>query len=157
MEHTINLAAGHFLMAVSPTSSQKLLKKIKAALRKSELDGSVIDFDALDTSLEGVEECEDDDDDDVEFGVGDSIGKALALVKQVRHFFSKAHHLLNVSHRSVHHLRLVPSSLSHASKQMSPPSSSCNGCEPDGLPCTVLLHECFYFRRYVVSFMFRSS
>jgi hypothetical protein len=90
MEHTINLAAGHFLMAVSPTSSRKLLKKIRAALRNSELDGSSIDFDALDASLEGVddegeEECENDDDDDEEFGVGDSIGKALALVKQVRH------------------------------------------------------------------------
>ncbi|KAG2045526.1 hypothetical protein BDR06DRAFT_978148, partial [Suillus hirtellus] len=93
MEHTINLTAGHFLMAVSPTSSQKLLKKIKVALRKSELDGSVIDFDVLDASLEGVEECEDDDDDDVEFGVGDLIGKALVLIRassQARAFFAQS-------------------------------------------------------------------
>lgn len=84
MEHTINLAAGHFLMAVSPTSSRKLLKKIKAAVKRSD-----IDFDALDVSLDGIDyegadECEEDDDEDDEFGVGDSIGKALALVKQVR-------------------------------------------------------------------------
>lgn len=87
MEHTINLAAGHFLMAVSPISSQKLLRKIRAALRNSKLDGNSIDFDALDASLEGVEdegeeECENDDDDDEEFGVGDSIGKARAFFAQ---------------------------------------------------------------------------
>jgi hypothetical protein len=84
MEHTINLAAGHFLMAVSPTSSCKLLKKIKAAVKRSD-----VDFDALDVSLDGIDyegadECEEDDDKDDEFGVGDLIGKALALVKQVR-------------------------------------------------------------------------
>ncbi|KAG1767593.1 hypothetical protein EV702DRAFT_1282555 [Suillus placidus] len=89
MEHTINLAAGHFLMAVSPTSSCKLLKKIKVALQHSELKGKSIDFDALDASLdridyEGVDECEDNNDEDDDLGVGDLIGKALVLVKQIR-------------------------------------------------------------------------
>ncbi|KAG2346979.1 hypothetical protein BDR05DRAFT_945396 [Suillus weaverae] len=83
MEHTINLAARHFLMAISPTSSCKLLKKIKVAVKC--LD---INFDALDVSLdginyEGVDECEEDDDEDDEFEVGDSNGKALVLVKQI--------------------------------------------------------------------------
>jgi hypothetical protein len=68
-------------MAVSPTSSRKLLKKIKAAVKRSD-----INFDALDVGIdyEGADECEEDDDEDDEFGVGDSIGKALALVEQVR-------------------------------------------------------------------------
>jgi hypothetical protein len=90
MEHTINLAACHFVTAVSPTSTRQLLKKIKAALKCAETDGEYVDLDALDAGLNGLDnegggDEEDDDDEDVdgEFRVGDTIGKALALVKQV--------------------------------------------------------------------------
>jgi hypothetical protein len=90
MEHTINLAACHFITAVSPTSTRKLLKKIKAAFKHAEMDGEDIDLDALDARLHGLEnegrdEPEEDGDEESgqEFGVGDTIGKALALVTQV--------------------------------------------------------------------------
>jgi hypothetical protein len=90
MEHTINLAACHFITAVSPTSTRKLLKKIKAAFKHAEMDGGDIDLDALDARLhgldnEGGDEPEEDGNEESgqEFGVGDTIGKALALVTQV--------------------------------------------------------------------------
>lgn len=86
MEHTINLAAGCFVTTVSPTSARQLLKKIKAAFKLAQLEGKDVDLDALEADLEDVDvegDQEEDDDDDEEFEVGDTIGKALALVKQV--------------------------------------------------------------------------
>ena len=91
MEHIINLGAEHFIKAISPTPTQKHLKKIKAAFQHAELNGADVDLDALEAGLEGldVEEGDEDEgdsgdeDENEEFGVGDTIGKALALVKQV--------------------------------------------------------------------------
>jgi hypothetical protein len=90
MEHIINLGAGHFIKAVSPTSTPNLLKKIKAVFQHAELNGEELDLDTLDAGLEALdaagdenEEDGDEEDEDEGFGVGDTIGKALALVKQV--------------------------------------------------------------------------
>jgi hypothetical protein len=63
MEHSLHLAAGHFVKGVAPTSSHKLLKD-----RGESGDG---------------EEAADDDNGGVEHDAADSIGKALALVNQV--------------------------------------------------------------------------
>lgn len=97
MEHAIHLGAGHFIQVVSPTSARILVKKIKKAFRDGELDvvdDDSINFDALEADLGGGG-CNDDNDNDndkddkddgdaaADFTVGDTIGKTLALVKQV--------------------------------------------------------------------------
>ena len=90
MEHTLHLGAGHFIQVVSPRSGRILVKKIKKAFHDAKLDDDNIDFDALEADLGGDNNDTDDDDDDdnaaseaAEFSVGDTIGKSLALVKQV--------------------------------------------------------------------------
>jgi hypothetical protein len=90
MEHALHLGAGHFIQVVSPRSGRILVKKIKKAFHDAELDDDNIDFDALEADLGGDNNDADDDDDDdnaaseaAEFSVGDTIGKSLALVKQV--------------------------------------------------------------------------
>jgi hypothetical protein len=90
MEHAVHLGAGHFIKVVSPTSAHTLVKKICKASHNTQLGD--IDFDALEADLRGNdddEQAEDDTDDEaddkaaVDFTVGDTIGKSLALVKQV--------------------------------------------------------------------------
>jgi hypothetical protein len=88
MEHAIHLGAGHFIQVVSPTSARLLVKKIKRAFRDGELNDDSIDFDALEADLRGSSDDDNDDDDGAaseaaDFTVGDTIGKSLALVKQV--------------------------------------------------------------------------
>ena len=95
MEHAVHLGAGHFIRAVSPTSRRILAKKIKKAFHDASLDEDNIDIDTLEDDLGGDgddEDGDDDDDDDndsdaaseaADFSVGDTIGKSLALVKQV--------------------------------------------------------------------------
>ena len=99
MEHAIHLGAGHFIKTVSPTSTPALMKKIKRAFHNAQMHGETVDLDALDTGLSGFDEeadngsDQDDDGDDEEspdFGVGDTIGKALALVKQVGQLHSNS-------------------------------------------------------------------
>jgi len=93
MEHTINLSACHFIQHVSPSSTSKLLKNIKKAFENADITDTV-DLDALDSHLSGYEFGEDEPEEDElcdsngadnfsQFDVADSIGKALALVKQV--------------------------------------------------------------------------
>jgi hypothetical protein len=98
MEHAIHLGAGHFIQVVSPTSARILVKKIKKAFHDAQLDDDNIDFDALEADLGGDDDDndnaddanneaddndEDADDEAADFTVGDTIGKSLALVKQV--------------------------------------------------------------------------
>ena len=90
MEHALHLGAGHFIQVISPRSGHILIKKIKKAFHDAKLDDDNIDFDALEADLGGDNNDADDDDDDdnaaseaAEFSVGDTIGKSLALVKQV--------------------------------------------------------------------------
>jgi hypothetical protein len=103
MEHSVDLSAKTFVQTVSPSSGQAILKKMKKALRVITTDGSgSFDLDALDECLvdldlddptnEGASEQievdnsgEDSEEGalDAEAVAADSIGKALALVKQV--------------------------------------------------------------------------
>lgn len=86
MEHAVHLAAGHFIRAVAPTSTSKLIKKMKTAVKNASVAGEV-DLDLLDAELsrnnrdEGDEEG-DEDEEEGEEELSDTIGKALALVKQ---------------------------------------------------------------------------
>ena len=94
MEHAIHLGAGHFIRVVSSASRCNLVKKIKKAFCDAELDVDNIDIDTLEADLEGGDDDDNDDDNDSDaafdaappaddFSVGDTIGKSLALVKQV--------------------------------------------------------------------------
>jgi hypothetical protein len=94
MEHSIDLCARHFIEEVSPSSTAKLLKKIKKAFGDADISDTV-DLDALNSQLAGFDFDEEEggvdeealDADSSQFDVADSVGKALALVKQVRHLF----------------------------------------------------------------------
>jgi hypothetical protein len=96
MEHSVDLSAKAFVQAVSPSSAQTILKKVKKALQVASNNGSsTFDLDELDTCLAGFnfndkddEENEGNDgeeDEALEAAVdaADSVGKALLLVKQV--------------------------------------------------------------------------
>lgn len=88
MEHSIDLAACHFVQEVSPPSTSKLVKKIKKAFDDTDISDTV-DLDKLDSHFAGFdfaneeEEGGDEDDSDSQFDIADSVEKALALVKQV--------------------------------------------------------------------------
>ena len=89
MEHSIDLAACHFIQDVTP-STQKIIKKIKHALQDADIEDTV-DLDALDAHLasrdfdgNGDSEAEDGDEEIFDnFDIADAVGKALALMKQV--------------------------------------------------------------------------
>jgi hypothetical protein len=94
MEHSVDLSAKTFVQAVAPSSSQKILKKMKKALQVvSDDDSSTFDLDDIDAHLAnfnfGDDDDEIEDDDDDEDGVGAevdaaaAVGKALLLIKQV--------------------------------------------------------------------------
>lgn len=93
MEHSVDLAAKTFVQVISPSSARKVLKKIKRAFRATSVDDSnTFDIDELDVRLadfdfDGEEEEVNEDVDAVtleeDFDAGDTIGKALTLVKQV--------------------------------------------------------------------------
>jgi hypothetical protein len=87
MEHALHLGAGHFIRVVSPTSGRILVKKIKKAVRDAKLDDDNIDFNVLEADLGGDNSYNDSDEsaasEAADFTVGDTIGKSLALVKQV--------------------------------------------------------------------------
>lgn len=82
-EHILNLAARHFVDAVAPTPQAALMKKIRQALD----NGNDADLDTLNKQLSSMDVSNDDDDDDTLFNTGDSLGKALALIEQVRAIF----------------------------------------------------------------------
>jgi len=83
LEHTIHLAAGDFIKALSP--------KIRTWTKNQTGDGG---DEAVDEDIDWVAEWNQLDalldeevvDDEVEFEAGDTLGKALALVNQVNPF-----------------------------------------------------------------------
>lgn len=104
MEHAIHLGAGHFIQVVSPTSARTVVKKIKKALRNAKLDDDSVDFDALEADLgsnDGDDDTDTDNDDDgaaleeADFTVGDTIGKSLALVRQVSRLYANGYMLIS--------------------------------------------------------------
>jgi hypothetical protein len=82
MEHAVHLAAGHFIRDVAPTSARALLKKVKRVMSNVGVD-EALDLDRLEDDLMDFNNDEAEDaGDDEDFDVGDSMGKALALVTQ---------------------------------------------------------------------------
>jgi hypothetical protein len=83
MEHAVHLAAGHFIQGVRPTSTQALSKKVRHTFKKSRGDEH-LDLDeapaGFDDDPDGDEQ--EDQESNVNFEVGDVLGKALALVTQ---------------------------------------------------------------------------
>src|SRR5277367_886779 len=97
MEHSIDLAACHFIQDVAPSSTQKIINKIKHALQDADIEDTV-DLDALDAHL-ASRDFDGDGDSEAEgidnFDIADAVGKALALVKQVYCHLNK---IFNVTH-----------------------------------------------------------
>jgi hypothetical protein len=81
-EHILNLAARHFVDAVAPTPQATILKKIRRAIDS----GTDVDIDGLTAQLAALEH---DPEAIVEDGydVSNAIGKALALIDQVKSSF----------------------------------------------------------------------
>jgi hypothetical protein len=96
MEHSVHLGAGHFVTKVSPTPAKALVTKIRRTLKHIKLDDDV-DLDRLNDDLQEWDTWKDENEDgtadmnaeggedgeDVDYDVGDALGKALALVTQV--------------------------------------------------------------------------
>jgi hypothetical protein len=98
MEHSVDLAAHHFIQEVSPSTARKLITKVKAAFQDAnpdsenpdldDLNARLADFDGEDLDNSADNGCSDGSEANnygVVLDVADSVGKALALVKQVRH------------------------------------------------------------------------
>jgi hypothetical protein len=91
MEHSLHIASKHFVEAVAPASPTSICKKIKAALTKARDNGelNLDEFNKALTSINAGDQANNNDDDsddgngDGNFMPGDSLGKALALMKQV--------------------------------------------------------------------------
>jgi hypothetical protein len=89
MEHSVSVGAGHFIRKVSPASSRSVLRKVRQAFKNAGGNEDKLDLDQLDSDLSEIRDLDDEDtqadneDDADEFDAGDSVGKALALVKQV--------------------------------------------------------------------------
>jgi hypothetical protein len=109
MEHSLHLAAKHFVQAVAPHH------KTHAP--------SVGDNEG-DSASDGGE---DDDDDGEAIDAGDSLRKAIALVKQVSHSIYLMIFCTNMCYRFVSRLKLGRSSMQPAPKSGSPRWSSCCG------------------------------
>ena len=88
MEHALHLAAKHFVEDVAPTSAGKLLNKVKEAMAIAANADEAVDLDSLNMELSSIEVEmlrgeESEDNEDMEFDVADTVGKALALITQV--------------------------------------------------------------------------
>jgi hypothetical protein len=75
-EHILNLAARHFVDAVAPTPQATLLKKIRGASDESDIASLTEQLAILEDDPEAITEDG--------FDVGDAVGKALALIEQVK-------------------------------------------------------------------------
>jgi hypothetical protein len=86
MEHLVHLTARKVVEGVSPTSSAKLVTKLRNAIKRAQNDDDETDLNKLDVKLTNMDldQADDDSDDDADdIDAGDAVGKALALVKQV--------------------------------------------------------------------------
>jgi hypothetical protein len=74
MEHSLHLGARHFVEEVAPMSAHAVLKKVQGVDVRSDDEYIEEELGTLD----------DEDNDGGSFTVGDTVGKALALVTQIR-------------------------------------------------------------------------
>jgi hypothetical protein len=89
MEHLLHLSAKHFVQAIALSLPQQIAKKIKSTLQHAEINGEV-NVDILDAELDRFSFNDGDESEGegntTDLDVGDSLGKALALVSQVRSY-----------------------------------------------------------------------
>jgi hypothetical protein len=92
MEHSLHLGAQHFVEGVAPTPGRAILRKVQEAYCNAQVnENREVNLDQLDDELTGFEDTVGDEGDDgagddeqgEPFSIGDTIGKALALVTQV--------------------------------------------------------------------------
>jgi hypothetical protein len=83
----VHLSAGAVIKEISPTSNRKLTAKVHHLLSQAVAEGKQVDFNTLDNEIGHIIDQEDNDEVEVDFSVGDTIGKVLALIKQVRSCF----------------------------------------------------------------------
>ena len=141
MEHSLHLAAKHFVQAVAPSSPQKVAQKIKHVLQKAQVNGDVdlhepnkefIGF-SFDDGGSGDENNSDEDDcNDTNFNAGDSLGKAQALVNQASFNIFYSYSIAKKVLRSRHHHKHMHSLTSHVHKLRSQHSNFSYGSELDG-------------------------
>ena len=160
MEHSLHVASKHFVEAVAPASPTSICKKVKAALVKARNNGE-LNLDEFDEALssidlenvgdqndgDGDEDDDGNDDDDSDFTPGDSLGKALALVKQVQYPLCIVMPTNPVS-RFGCPPRREHFSNHHALKLGSNPSSFFSGSAPDGHHFISFLIGCCLYERY---------
>ena len=88
IEHAVHISASKVVESVSPAPSAAIVKRIRGTIKRA-LDGNAnADLDQVDADLATLQRKpgsndEDESDNDEDFGSGDAVGKALALVKQV--------------------------------------------------------------------------
>ena len=100
MEHTIYLAAGDFIKAVGP-KTKTWNKSRTASVEDDDEDDKDEEDWAADWNKLDLLPDEQAVDDEVDFTAGDMLGKALALVNQVTHFFFSISSFLRHIIRSV--------------------------------------------------------
>src|ERR1700761_940856 len=109
MEHSLHLAAKHFVQTIAPHHTKH--------------NASTGD-DEGDSASDGGE---DNDNDNEAVDAGDSLGKAIALVKQVSHKMALQVFRANTCDRFASRLKLGHSSVQPVLKSGSPRWSSCCG------------------------------
>src|ERR1700678_4269367 len=82
MEHSLHIAAKHFVEAVAPASTAAIRKKVKKARKSGDLFLHNLDTVLSKTNGNDGHNEDEDEDEDTEFVSGDSLGKAIALVRR---------------------------------------------------------------------------
>jgi hypothetical protein len=165
MEHSLHIASKHFVEAMAPVSPISIRKKVKAALVMARNNGE-LDLDEFDKALSAIDlenvgdqgdgdsdgdgngDGDGADGDDDDFTPGDSLGKALALVKQVQYYPLCIITPTNPVFRSGCPPRQEHFSNHHAFRLGSNPSSFFSGSAPDGRRSIIFLIDCCRYERY---------
>lgn len=106
MEHSLHLAAKHFVQTIALHHTKH---------------NTLVGDDEVDSASDG------DEDDNEAVDAGDSLGKAIALVKQVSHLMAVLTFYANICDRFASRLKLGHFSVQPALKSGSPRLSSCCG------------------------------
>lgn len=90
MEHGLHLGAQHFVSASAPAPGRAILKRVQEVLDRTMSDDEELDIDQLNDELAALgfdgesDPIPEGEEAAVAFKATDTIGKAMALIKQVR-------------------------------------------------------------------------
>ena len=138
MEHSLHLAAKHFVQTITPHHKKH-------------------GTSAGDEGDSASDSGKDNDDDDEAIDSGDSLGKAIALVKQVSHSIALPIFRTNTCYRSVCRLKLGRSSVQPVPKSGLPHWSCYRGFALAGGRCSASSSVLLSSERYVSSLFQISS